>query len=118
MCYKLHRISLNRGRSYIDSPEWLNNKKSTINPKNNDDKYFQYVLTVALNHENRKYIPERVSNIKSFIIQYNWKEINVPSHKEDRKKFESNNKSTALLSTLYVPYNIEKIGHSYKSNII
>ena len=25
--YKFNRISLNRGRSYIDSPEWLNNKK-------------------------------------------------------------------------------------------
>ena len=25
--YKLHKISLNRGGSYIDSPEWLKNKK-------------------------------------------------------------------------------------------
>ena len=50
--YKLHKISLNRGGSYIDSPEWLKNKKSTINPKNiNDDKCFQYSVTVALNHE-------------------------------------------------------------------
>ena len=43
--YKLHNISLNRGGSYIDSPKWLN-KKATINPKNNDDKCFQYVITV------------------------------------------------------------------------
>ena len=50
--YKLHKISLNRGGSYIDSPEWLKNKRSTINPKNiNDDKCFQYSVTVALNHE-------------------------------------------------------------------
>ena len=27
--YKLHKISLNRGGSYIDSPEWL--KKEKIN---------------------------------------------------------------------------------------
>ena len=39
--YKLHKISLNRGRSYIDSPKRLKNKKATINPKNNDDKCFQ-----------------------------------------------------------------------------
>ena len=26
------------------------NKKATINPKSNDDKCFQYALTVALNH--------------------------------------------------------------------
>ena len=36
--YDLHKRSLNRGGSYIDSPEWLKNKKATINPKNNDDK--------------------------------------------------------------------------------
>ena len=31
--YKFHKISLNRGGSYIDSPEWLKYKKATINPK-------------------------------------------------------------------------------------
>ena len=33
--YDFNQISLNRGGSYIDSPKWLKNKKSTINPKNN-----------------------------------------------------------------------------------
>ena len=32
--YNLHKISLNRGGSYVDSPNWLKNKKATINPKN------------------------------------------------------------------------------------
>ena len=49
--YKLHKISLNRGGSYIDSSKWLKIKKVTITPKNNDDKCFQYAITVALNHE-------------------------------------------------------------------
>ena len=31
--YKCHRISLNRGGSYIDSPKWLKNNKETINLK-------------------------------------------------------------------------------------
>ena len=40
--YKLHKISLNRDGSYINSPGWMKNKKATINPKNKkDDKYFQ-----------------------------------------------------------------------------
>ena len=47
---KLHKISLSRGESYIDSPKWLKNKKATKNPKNNDGKCFQYALTVALNY--------------------------------------------------------------------
>ena len=33
--YNLHKVNLNRGGSYIDSPKWLKNKKETINPKNN-----------------------------------------------------------------------------------
>ena len=32
--YHLHKISLNRGSSYIKSPEWIKNKGVTINPKN------------------------------------------------------------------------------------
>ena len=39
--YHPHKIGLKRGGSYIDSPEWLKNKKATINPKNNDDNCFQ-----------------------------------------------------------------------------
>ena len=50
--YHLQKVGLKRSGSYIDSPEWLKNKKATINPKNNDGNCFQYVLTVALNHQN------------------------------------------------------------------
>ena len=77
---RLQKTSLKRIRSsYIDSPEWLKNKKATINPKNNDDNCFQYALTVALNHKQIKNYPERMSNLKPFIDQYNWKGTNFPS---------------------------------------
>ena len=65
--YNLDKVSLSRGGSYIDSPIWLKNKKATINPKNNDDKCFQYALTVALNCEKFKKDPQRISKIKPFI---------------------------------------------------
>ena len=29
--YNFNKIRLNRGGSYIDSPKWIKNKKSTIN---------------------------------------------------------------------------------------
>ena len=35
--YKLHRVRLKRGGSYIKSPKWLENKKVVINPKNESD---------------------------------------------------------------------------------
>ena len=39
--YHLHKISLNRGSLYIESPDWIKNKGTTINPKNTkDDNYF------------------------------------------------------------------------------
>ena len=60
--YKLHKISLNRGGSYIDSPKWLKNKEATINSKNNDDKYFQYAIIVSLNHEQIKSHLEKMHN--------------------------------------------------------
>ena len=46
--YDFNKISLNRGGSYIESAKWIKDKKSTINPKNNDYKCFQYAVTVAL----------------------------------------------------------------------
>ena len=50
--YHVHKISLKRGKSYIKSLEWLENKKETINPKNGDNNCFQYAITVALNPQN------------------------------------------------------------------
>ena len=52
--YHLHKISLKRGKSYIESSEWLINKGATINPKNKKDKCFQYVLALVLNHNEIK----------------------------------------------------------------
>ena len=116
--YNLNKVSLSRGGSYIDSLKWLKNKKTTINPQNKkDDRCFQYAVTVALNHEQIKDHPKRISKIKPFIDQYNWKEIDFPSHGKDWKKFESNNKSIAL-NILYVPHNTEKIYMHISQNII
>ena len=106
--YDFNKIS----GSYIDSPKWLKNKKSTINPKNNDYKYFQYAVTLALNLDRINNHPERISKIKPFIEQYNWKDIDFPSMSIDWEKFELNNE--VALNILYVPHNTKKI-HAYKS---
>ena len=112
--YHLQKISLRRGGSYIDSPEWLKNKKATINPTNNDDNCFQYALTVALNYQNIKKDPQRILKIKPFIDQYNWEEIDFPSHSKDLKKFEQTNK-TITLNIVFVPFNTVKRRLAYKS---
>ena len=101
--YDFNKTSINRGGSYIDSPKWLKNKKSTINPKNNDDKCFQYAVKLALNLDKIKKDPQRVSKIKPFIEKYNWEDIGFPST------------NFHLLNILYVPYNTKKINIAYKS---
>ena len=83
--YKCHEISLNPSGSYRDSPKWLKNKKATINPNYNDNKSFQYAMTVALDHKNIVKDLQRISKIKLFINKYNWKEINFPPRKNDMK---------------------------------
>ena len=107
--YNLHKISLNRVSSYIKSPEWLKNKGVTVNPKNiKDNNYFQYAITAALNYQNIDHHPERISKLKPFINNYNWKDIEFPSHLKDWRKFECNNKTIAL-NILYVPYNAKQV---------
>ena len=111
--YDFNKTSINRDGSYIDSPQWLKNKKSTINPKNNDDKCIQYAVTLALNLNSIDNHPERISKIKPFIDQYNWKDIDFPAMSKDWKKFELNNE--IALNILYVPHNTKKINIAYKS---
>ena len=87
-----------------------------------------------MNHQNIENHPERISNIKIFINQYNWKGIDFTAHRKDQKKFEQedweklqkNNKTidrkmfeqnnkTIDLNILFVPYNTKTIRLAYKS---
>ena len=58
LSYNLQKTSLKKGWS---SPEWLKNNKAPINPKNNDNNYFKYALTVALNHQKIEKNPQIIS---------------------------------------------------------
>ena len=50
--YKCHKINLNRGWTYMNSPFWIKNKKATKNPINiRDHKCLQYAATLALYHK-------------------------------------------------------------------
>ena len=69
--YNFNKISLNRGGSYIEPANWIKDKKSIINPKNNDHKRFQYAVILALNYNKINRNPQRISKIRPFIDQYN-----------------------------------------------
>ena len=80
--FKCHTINPNQGGSYIDSPDWIKNKKATINSINKkDDACFQYAVTATLNHEKIGNYSERKRQTKPFINKHNWERINFPSEK-------------------------------------
>ena len=114
--YDFNKTSIYRGGTYIDSPKWLKDKRSTINPKNKDNKCFQYAVTLALNNiDNIDNYLERISKIKPFIDQYDWKDIEFLPTSKDWRKFESNNKIS--LKILYIPHNTKKIAYRSKNNL-
>ena len=64
LSYHIHKTSLIRENSYIKSPKWIANKKAIINPKNEDNRCFEYSIVVALHHKEIKNHPERISRIQ------------------------------------------------------
>ena len=70
-------------------------------------------MTLALNLDNIEKNPQRISKIKSFINQYNWKDIDFPPTNKDWRKLELNN--DIALNILYIPHNTKKIQLAYRS---
>ena len=79
--------------------EWLRSKKESIT---NEDNCFQNALNDSLDYQKIEKDPQKISKLKPYINQYNWKGIKFPSDKEDWKKFEQINKEIAL-NILFVP---------------
>ena len=78
------------------------NKKATIDTINKrNNKFFQYAVTVALNHQEIKKDAQKITKIKSFINKYNREGINYPSEENGRKKFEKNNLAIGLFILMF-----------------
>ena len=60
---------------------------------------------------------QRISKINRFTDNYNWKDIEFPSHSKDWKKLEQNNKTTAL-NILFVQHNTKQIRNTIVNVII
>ena len=60
---KFHTTSLNRGRTYIDSPKWMRNKETTKKRKTKNNRCFQHAEAAALNYESIGAHSERISKI-------------------------------------------------------
>ena len=95
-----------RAESYIKSPEWIINKRATINPKNEKDKCFPYVITIALHYNKikKKYL-QKTEKIKQADTDFS-------SYQRDWEEFKQNNTSIAL-NVLFVSHKSEEIKFAY-----
>ena len=76
----INKIDLKRGSSYIDSPEWIKNKKATINPHNTKDECcFAHAIVISLYHQEIGRDPQRISKLKPFYKHFDWRNINFPA---------------------------------------
>ena len=108
--YKLHRVRLKRGGSYIKSPEWLLHKGATVNPKNeNHDECLWWSIISALNYN--EITKKEFENIFKK-IKHEDKDFSL--YKRDWENFEQNNESIAL-NVLFSSQDSEEITLSYKS---
>ena len=83
-------------RNNIDTPEWIKNKRCTINPANNKNlgnKSFKYAITSSNTNGKHR---TRLNNIQKFIKDFVFEGINYPPNKENYENFENNNPSIKL----------------------
>ena len=86
-----HRLVLTRVSSYIELPKWIKSKKTVINPQNKDEECFKWATIAALHHEEIKNNPERISLLRPYENQHNWKGLEFPVSIKKIDKFEKNN---------------------------
>ena len=84
-----HQLNLTRGSSYLPLPDWLARKKAIVNPHNDDEECFKWCV-IAVEKVGMK-DPQRVSNIKKFMDNYDWSGLEFPVSIKDIGKFETRN---------------------------
>ena len=92
----VHSLVLTRGSSYTELPEWLKSKKAVINLQNKDEECFKWLIIKALHHKEIKHHPERISLLRSYENQYNWKGLEFQVSIKKIDKFENNNPGIAV----------------------
>ena len=84
-----HQLNLVRGSSYLPLPDWLARKKAIVNPHNDDEECFKWSVIAAENVGMKD--PQRVSNLRKFMDNYDWSGLEFPISIKDIGKFETRN---------------------------
>ena len=79
----VHQLNLTRGSSYLPLPDWLARKKAIVNPHNNDEERFKWSVTAAEKVGMKD--PQRVSNLRKFMDNYDWSGLEFPVSFKDNE---------------------------------
>ena len=86
-----HQLNLTRGRSYVPLPDYTANRKAVINPQNDDSECFKWAVIVADRWTDIGSHPEKISNLRKFVNNYDWSGLEFPVSLNQIGKFEINN---------------------------
>ena len=84
-----HQLNLTRGSSYLPLPDWLARKKVVVNPHNDNEECFKWSVIAAEKVGMKD--PQRVSNLRKFMDNYDWSGLEFPVSIKDIGKFENRN---------------------------
>lgn len=85
-----------KGRSYINLPKCLKDKRAILNIKNLDDFCFCYAILAALHPITDNSNANRVANYKPFLNELNLQNIPMPMSLESLPTFEKKNSNIAV----------------------
>ena len=106
-------LNKNNKNTFIETPKCIKFKKAILNPKSNDNKSFQYSITLSLYYKEIGNNFIRIAKIKPYVNNFNWNNINYPPTNQDYKNFEINIDNSSL--NIYQLEN-EKLSQFYESN--
>ena len=109
----LHQLNLMRGSSYLPLPDWLVRKKAIVNPHNDNEECFKWSVITVENAGMKD--PQRVSNLRKFMDNYDWSGLEFPVSIKDIGKLETrNNISVNVLAVegrdIYIHRKGQKMG--------
>ena len=86
-----HHLNLTRGSSYLPLPDWLVMKKVTVNPQNDDEECFKWVVVTVENFNEIGKNPQHILNLTKFADNYDWSGLKFPVAIKNINVFEMNN---------------------------
>ena len=93
-----HRLALTRGSSYIELPKRTKSKKVVINTQSKDEECFKWAVIAALHQEEIRKDHQRISRLRPYENQYNWKGLEFPVWIE---KIEQKNNPGIAVNVLF-----------------